>query len=98
MRLSIAPPLLTLGSFRFGIIFGNLPEKTGLIGNLPAVSNDDNLRIWRIEIGARRSEHILRRESANSLPIGLQVVLRKIIEIHVRELRSKAILCGEAQR
>src|SRR5690242_11854452 len=66
------------GSFGFCIVFRDFTKQLGLVGNLPAVAHDDDLRISRIEIAPRRGQNVRGRERADTLPKRLQVVLRQV--------------------
>ena len=74
------------------------PKKRGLLADLRAVADENDLRVRGIEMAARGGEDIVGGERANSLAIRFEIVFGQLVEIDGRELAEQAVLRGDAER
>ena len=80
------------------IVFGDWAEKRGLLGDLLAVADQNDLRVGGIKVAASGGENIVGSERMDFLAIRFQIVLGQAIEVDRRKLAETAILRGDAER
>src|ERR1039457_1346254 len=72
------------------IVLRDRAEKGGLLANLRAVANEDNLRVRGIEMTARGGDNVVSGERTNSFAICFEITFRHLIEIDGRKLTEQA--------
>ena len=79
-------PVAPLHLHALCVVFGDFAEQCGLVGHLPAIAHDHNLRVGRIKIGARGREHLLGGDGADAVAVCFEIIFGQAFEIHVRQL------------